>query len=85
MYFRMNELSVIGSLCLRKDFLDRLGANIPIRLTEKCMAKGCFDVQKLDFGSVFSRSAGYLRLKRQLLLLDKTTENDFLFIFVRQV
>ena len=44
----MSELPLIGFLNLYKDFWDRLGANIAIA-RKKCMAKGCFDVQKALF------------------------------------
>ena len=40
----MNELPVIGSLRLRKDFLDRHGAN-----TASCYEE-MYDVQKKHFG-----------------------------------
>ena len=41
----MDELPVIGFLCLRQDFWDRQGQTLQFN-REKCMAKCCFDVKK---------------------------------------
>ena len=50
----INELPVMGFLYLRKDFWDRHGAKIAT--CWKNLAKGCFDVQKNDFGEKLSPS-----------------------------
>ena len=68
----MNELSVIGSLCLPKDFWDRhKGKHCNSLEKNQCTAKGYFNVQRNDFGersslfcAVFSEtSVGYFDTK----------------------